>query len=203
MSNYRTAENYYNIDIKQFRELLKIGKTVSFSYTFTQSRIRGKEKEILHQEEVEVTLNGEKNYILLGGRRIIIETTPCNYGNKRYWFSCPICEGQTTRLFLHGGAYATWKCRRCANLVYRSQQETKGDFWTWYDKAQTIAWELDPNYWEDGFSYLFSSPHILFPNKPKNMHWSVYEKKLAKYTKYVVKGNRINKAQLEAIVDKH
>lgn len=128
MSNVRTAENYFSIGIKQFKELLKIDKTVRFPYTFTRSRTRGGEKEILHQEEVEVILNGETNYMFLGGRRILIETTPCNYGNKRYWFGCPICEGRTTKLFLHGGAYAIWKCRKCANLVYRSQQETKGDF---------------------------------------------------------------------------
>ena len=203
MSNVRTAENYFSIGIKQFKELLKIDKTVRFPYTFTRSRTRGGEKEILHQEEVEVILNGETNYMFLGGRRILIETTPCNYGNKRYWFGCPICEGRTTKLFLHGGAYAIWKCRKCANLVYRSQQETKGDFWTWYDKAQAIARELDSDYWEDGFSYLCSSPHILFPNKPKNMHWSVYETKRKKFLEYVARGNKINAAQLGAIVNKH
>ena len=34
MSNVRTAENYFSIGIKQFKELLKIGKTVRFPYTF-------------------------------------------------------------------------------------------------------------------------------------------------------------------------
>ncbi|MDT2422078.1 hypothetical protein [Enterococcus avium] len=203
MSNYRTAENYFSIDTKQFKELLKIGKTARCSYTFTQSRTRAGEKEILHQEEVEVILNGEKNYMLLGGRRILIETTPCNYGNKRYWFGCTICGGRTTKLFLHGGANATWKCRRCANLVYRSQQETKSDFWTWYYKAQAIAQEIDPDYWEDGFSYLLTHPNILFPNKPKNMHWKTYERKLAKFVKYVERGNKINGAALEVVLKKH
>lgn len=93
--------------------------------------------------------------------------------------------------------------RTSANLVYRSQQENKNDFWTWYDKAQAIAQELDADYWEDGFSYLFTTPHILFPNKPKNMHWKVYKEKREKFIKYVTKGNVINHKGLMKVMNRH
>lgn len=35
------------------------------------------------------------------------------------------------------------------------------------------------------------------------MHWSVYEKKRKKFLEYVARGNKINAAQLGAIVNKH
>jgi len=202
MSNDRTVENYFSIEIKQFKDFLKLEKTVRLPYMFTRSRTIAGMRKILSEEEVEVVLNGKDCLMFLGGRRIPIETTPCNYGNIRYWFGCATCGRKTARLFLHGGAAATWKCRSCANLVYRSQQQTKGDFWTWYDKAQDIARELDAEYWEDGFSYLFTSSYSLFPDKPKNMHWKVYKKKRAKFITYVNKGNVLNAAGLEATVKK-
>lgn len=203
MSNSRTAENYFSIEIKQFKDVLKLKKTARLQYKFTRSRIIAGERKILSEEKVEAILDGEGRFMLLGGRRIPIETTPCNYGNVRYWFGCPICGRRTTRLFFHGGANATWKCRSCANLVYRSQQENKNDFWTWYDKAQAIAQGLDDDYWEDGFSYLFTTPHILFPNKPKNMHWKVYKEKREKFIKYVTKGNVINHKGLMKVMNRH
>lgn len=201
MGNNRTAENYWNIEIQQFRELLKLKKSIKTIYTFTRSRWIGQEKVILNQEQVDVVLNEEGTQLLLGGKVIPIEKTACNYGKMRYWFGCPICGKRAARLFLHGGSVADWKCRECANLVYRSQQATKGDFWTWYDKAATIAQKLNPDYWEDGFSYLLTSDICwLFPERPKGMHWKTYYRLRDKYCSYVKRGNAINAAQLGMVL---
>lgn len=201
MSNNRTAENYYNIEICNFRDYLKLNKKIETIYTFTCSRWIGGEQKVVSNEEVPVTINGKGSFIVFGGRFIQIEQTPCNYGKVRYWFGCPICGKKATRLFLHGGATAVWKCRKCADLVYRSQQATKGDFWTWYFKAQDIARQIDRDYWEDGFAYLLApDPHYLFPQKPKGMHRQTYYRMREKYAEYVRRGNILNAAGIGAII---
>lgn len=201
MSNNRTAENYYNIEIRDFRDYLKLNKKIETTYTFTCSRWIGGEQKVISSEEVPVTISGKENTVLFGGCFIQIEQTPCNYGNVRYWFGCSICGKKATRLFLHGGTNAVWKCRKCANLVYRSQQATKGDFWTWYFKARDIARQIDPDYWEDGFAYLLApDPHYLFPQKPKGMHWQTYYRMREKYAEYVRRGNILNAASIGAVL---
>jgi len=54
--------------------------------------------------------------------RVHLDTTPCNYGGKRWWFLCPNCNRRCRILYLPpGGSY--FLCRICHNLTYESQQE--------------------------------------------------------------------------------
>lgn len=48
--------------------------------------------------------------------------TRCNYGGKRYWFVCPVCERRVAILYRGNGAYA---CRKCQGLPYISQWRDK------------------------------------------------------------------------------
>lgn len=68
--------------------------------------------------------------------RVELETTPCNYGGQRYWFTCPLtkngvyCGRRVAKLYLPPGA-KYFGCRHCHDLSYKSRQETKGSFyWT-------------------------------------------------------------------------
>lgn len=56
--------------------------------------------------------------------KILITTTPCNYGGTRYWFICPwykngIYCGKRVRVLYMGGDY--FACRHCYNLTYDSR----------------------------------------------------------------------------------
>ncbi len=56
-----------------------------------------------------------------------LTATPCHYGGKRWWFTCPLvkngiaCNRRTLKLYLGGGKY--FGCRHCYNLTYESCQE--------------------------------------------------------------------------------
>jgi hypothetical protein len=53
-----------------------------------------------------------------------LDTTPCYYGNKRWWFICPNtnCRRRCRILYMAPGS-DYFLCRICQNLTYRSQQE--------------------------------------------------------------------------------
>ena len=53
-----------------------------------------------------------------------LETTPCNYGGKRYWFICPLTRNGIYCGRRVGVIYAVGKwfgCRHCAHIAYSSQ----------------------------------------------------------------------------------
>jgi len=57
-----------------------------------------------------------------------IVSTPCNYGNVRYWFVCSVytnkvyCGRRVAKLYLGGGSYY-FACRHCYNLSYEVRNE--------------------------------------------------------------------------------
>jgi len=64
-----------------------------------------------------------------------LETTPCNYGGKRYWFICPLytdgvyCGRRVAKLYLPPGA-KYFGCRHCHDLSYNSRQTYRGpNYW--------------------------------------------------------------------------
>ena len=63
--------------------------------------------------------------------RIVLTTTPCNYGAKRYWFICPLfingkyCGRRVGTLYKAGDYFG---CRHCYNLTYRSRNINKNQF---------------------------------------------------------------------------
>jgi len=55
---------------------------------------------------------------------ISLESTPCNFGGRRFWFVCPLlveskaCTRRVSKLYLPpGGKY--FGCRHCWNLTYK------------------------------------------------------------------------------------
>jgi hypothetical protein len=68
------------------------------------------------------------HYITGGGekreRKILLTTSPCNYGGERYWFVCPTpyCGKRTGTLYIVGEHIA---CRHCHNLTYDSRNEAR------------------------------------------------------------------------------
>lgn len=50
--------------------------------------------------------------------RVPLTTTDCNYGNYRYWFTCPLCSRRVGVLYCRSSYYA---CRHCNYLTYESK----------------------------------------------------------------------------------
>lgn len=53
-------------------------------------------------------------------QRVVIDSTVCTYGGKRFWFACPLCGRRAAILYLCSGVF---RCRRCNDVAYASQSE--------------------------------------------------------------------------------
>jgi len=69
--------------------------------------------------------------------RVYLDTTPCNYGGKRWWFKCPQCWRRCRILYLPPG-HNYFLCRICHNLTYTSQQEGKNKWSPLFDSFSKI-----------------------------------------------------------------
>ena len=60
---------------------------------------------------------------------VALESTPCHFGGKRWWFICPNnnCRRRCRILYLISPS-DYFLCRKCQNLTYRSQQEGPDPF---------------------------------------------------------------------------
>ena len=79
----------------------------------------------VHQDEFGHTFRVRYRY---GSEKIAFEirlqTTKCNYGGKRWWFTCPLkgCDRRVAKLYLSGPYFG---CRHCHDLTYRTCQRSK------------------------------------------------------------------------------
>jgi len=101
---------------------------------------------------------------------VTIQTTACNYGGVRYWFTCPSdgCGRSIAVLYLGENKFV---CRHCHKVAYPSQRETAGNrAIRRADKIrETLQW----------------TPGILNGKewKPKGMHWKTYKRLEAEHDK--------------------
>jgi len=74
----------------------------------------------IHYTQTDRDTNEKKDF----DYKIPLTTTPCRYGGKRYWFTCPwyksgrYCGRRVATLYKDGGYFA---CRHCYNLTYASR----------------------------------------------------------------------------------
>lgn len=63
--------------------------------------------------------------------KISLTTTPCHFGNQRYWFECPLmrnglrCHGRSGTLYKIGDLFG---CRHCCDLTYPIKQLPRKQF---------------------------------------------------------------------------
>jgi hypothetical protein len=94
---------------------------------------------------------------------VSLDWTTCNFGGERPWFICPGAGcGRRVAILYGPGKY--FLCRHCYDLVYESQRDNA--MYRALHKAQAIRERL-------GGSANMTEP---FPEKPKGMHWSTYER---------------------------
>lgn len=93
---------------------------------------------------------------------IQLDTTPCDFGGQRSWFTCPTlgCGRRAALLYFARIAFA---CRTCCELAYPSQRERAPD--RALRRAQMLRRRLGGS----------ASVLVPFPAKPPRMHWRTYE----------------------------
>src|SRR5258708_15843621 len=94
-------------------------------------------------------------------QRVPITWTGCHLGGWRPWFRCS-CGRRAAKLY--DGAADFFACRRCCGLAYASQQLATRD--RLISSARKIRMQLG------GGPSLFDT----FPDKPRGMHWSTYDR---------------------------
>jgi hypothetical protein len=92
-----------------------------------------------------------------------LDWTACNFGGERPWFICP-GAGCGRRVAIVYGPGRYFLCRHCYDLTYQSQRDNA--MYRALLRAQKIRGRL-------GGSANMMEP---FPEKPKGMHWSTYER---------------------------
>ena len=111
------------------------------------------------------------------------------YGGSQAFFLCPACGERRRYLYLTGGVFL---CRKCAQVNYKSQQETRSDSMYYYDKGMALVEKrLDrwPLIRPDGFSFC-----AWIPERPRYMHEATYRRYLKRFTRYQ---RRHQKRQME------
>lgn len=101
------------------------------------------------------------------------------FGGSRAFWLCPACGARVRFLYFTG---AIFLCRKCAQVNYKSQQETKSDCMYYYDKGMALvekhldAW---PRFRPDGFSFC-----DWVPDRPHYMHQTTYRRYLVRFLRY-------------------
>jgi hypothetical protein len=146
------AENYFKLSIYEMRQQGFFTKFYSGDIAWLADGRRNSivaQLEPVSQEGLQLRLlytqtnanTGQKqefNYI------INLTTTPCYFGELRYWFRCPLIKNgikcnRRVGVLYKGGDY--FGCRHCYNLSYRSCNENprfRGYPWRDYSKEDKV-----------------------------------------------------------------
>jgi len=112
-------------------------------------------------------------------RRLELSRKRNGYGGSQAFFLCPACGRRVRYLYLAGAAFL---CRKCAQLNYRSQQETRSGTMYFYDKGMALVekhLETWPRVRLDGFSFC-----AWIPERPRYMHKDTYFRYLRRFAQY-------------------
>lgn len=158
-----TCEGSNRVDLRYMRAqgMLVIGSAGTLSWSRGGERV-GWIRYTVHRNTLEldyrVRSRGEEWKPV--NDQIQFERLPQPFGGERLYLRCKRCCRRC--LVLYGGEM--FRCRKCHNLAYASQNQDACDRAS--SKAQRIRYKLG----NDGG---FEDP---FPMKPKGMHWATYRR---------------------------
>lgn len=112
-------------------------------------------------------------------RTIELSRKANGYGGDQAFFLCPACGRRVRYLYQVG---ATFLCRKCAELNYRSQQETRSGSMFFYNQGCALVEKhLDtwPRMRPDSFAFC-----DWVPDRPRYMHQTTYRRYLARFLRY-------------------
>ncbi len=129
----RTTDSCCRIDMTYLAKQVRFDMREWFSLSWKSSW--GRRDSILliveppDRVRLQYTSTNRTNGISVDHNHVVfIESTPCNYGGKRWWFECPKCHRRCRIIYLAPG-FDYFVCRICGNLIYESQQEGKSRWW--------------------------------------------------------------------------
>ena len=125
------------------------------STRLTTSYFRSIDSRLMQRE-----LTPGDTQIFVRGCLALLDWTACTYGGYRVWFLCPDCGRRVALLYLPISGRA--RCRRCLNLDYDSQRESKED--RAIRRYNKIRRQLG---WKPGFLNGEGG-------KPRGMHWRTF-----------------------------
>ncbi|MDM7645665.1 hypothetical protein QUE93_01310 [Leuconostoc falkenbergense] len=144
----------------------------------------------LNIKDVVSDIHSVKDYVRFNEHTVKLTTTSPNYGGVRYWLVCPICDKRKGTLY---DVNSVMTCRDCAKLYYPLQENKvqRDNFsqFLYYDRLLSKArTELNPKFEWAFYSNLRYDPITLsLHNKPKGMHWTIYNSKIEHIDKLIDK----------------
>ena len=98
---------------------------------------------------------------------IDFDFTPCNFGGRRTWLTCPSCQQRVAVVYR---SQLGFSCRRCCDLTYLSKRDHQ--LHRLIQKAKLIHVKVGGT----------GDITCQFPSKPKGMHWRTYWRLLGQET---------------------
>jgi hypothetical protein len=165
----QTCESCRSIDVREWARLGYLRPHQPFIWSLTRDgklsggiTVRTEPDAVPRTVVLSFRLRGSA-----GGRlrsleqRVRITWTKCHLGGWRPWFRCS-CGRRAAKLY--DAAADFFACRHCCGLAYASQQLCTRD--RLISSARKIRMQLG------GGPSLFDP----FPDKPRGMHWSTYDR---------------------------
>jgi len=176
-----TPGTFFRLDIRWLKRegLLTPGRVTTLRETH-YGRPRGVVRIEAGDDGVTLSIHGRTQW--LG-----ITETPVHLGGSRPWFRCG-CGNRAALVYgsPHAGG-SRFACRECKRLAYPSQREDPRH------RPTTMAARIRQQ--------LGGSPSLAvpFPDKPKGMHWTTYERRRAMAQAYERRGLAGMHAALERL----
>ncbi|MFW7420501.1 hypothetical protein ACODH8_09825 [Vagococcus fluvialis] len=139
--------------------------------------------------EADQSLMTTHNEVGVYGQTVEVTYHDSNLGNGKVpFFICPSCRNARRDLYLKENE---WRCYKCHDLVYYSQQRTKSNPRYWYRRAENEARKIDSDFRIKDLNDVFNHWWIFPEPKPKNMKWSKFNSILFWYDMYMFRGTNV------------
>jgi len=123
-----TVEESLTLAMQEFRGRIHPHSSGTYTWTWTGGNKSSIGYFVSWGDRRTITLNyrwGDREDVRIP---IHLQTTPTQFGGKRWWFTCPLivngvaCNRRAGKLYLSPGT-RYFGCRICHNLTYQSSQE--------------------------------------------------------------------------------
>ena len=155
------------LDIRKIKRkgLLEPGRSFSWQWTVNDRPVAGISVRVDFDRSLALSYSIRRTGEVIE-QRVQTQTSPCNLGGERHWFTCPRCSKRVAVLYAPGRYFA---CRQCGGLGYPTQKEGLGD------RASTRADKIRTRLgWEGG---IMNGEGL----KPKGMHWKNFQRLKAEH----------------------
>jgi len=193
----KTCESCHALDVRRLyrKGLLSVGQYYSWQWT-CNGELDGDIRIRTETDRMVLTYcirqrGGEWEPV---EQRVPIVWTPCRFGGRRPWFICSVyadgryCGRRVARVY---GAGKLFACRHCYHLAYASGQVSPP--YREMEQAQKIRMRLGGS----------GSIDEAFPDKPKGMHWSTYNRLEARAEQLERRADAMMAVHLQGLEDRY